>query len=486
MVKKDRGPSQDAGLTMPSEASEKKPSLFTEGELYEICRNGNSHQYLFAWSYLRQFISRKVARRVGFRNSELVPDITQHTLIEVQRFISSNTLTGSFFIVVDLIAQRNITDFLRRERKRKDSEYSLELLLDQNFFDTGFEYGDGIWSPAASDDGGLGKLGAELEFEERLKCLSPIQKELIVRWLDGFSIPEVALSLDISQELALSLFKKAKKRLRESFLVIGLLPSNTNFDIYMHRGLGSESQGRLLQAIKSYRKAIASIPSEYPPSQRSLNHATAKFRIGLCLKRQGKWLDALNIQLDVANVFGREGKPYQKGEAYFQAGELYQIINIYEPALMYYREAYFQYRLVFPPETDSDLLDMARTKRNLPWLGFHLEPPEAEEAWLDRWEANRLYSALPEKAESALTGMARTKRNLGELEFHLNLLEEASLDLKEAKRLYSVLPRIGDYAIVAEISNMISDIESNLRDKGRSHEQASRITAGRNARKVGL
>jgi len=108
-------------------------------------------------------------------------------------------------------------------------------------------------------------------------------------------------------------------------------------------GLKNESKGRWSQAVRCYEKALATVHTEYLPVQRASQSAMVKFRIGVCLKKDGKWSDALRTQHEVASIFSREGMPYWKAEAYFQVSDLYQMMNIYEPALMYYREAYFQY-----------------------------------------------------------------------------------------------------------------------------------------------
>jgi tetratricopeptide (TPR) repeat protein len=89
-------------------------------------------------------------------------------------------------------------------------------------------------------------------------------------------------------------------------------------------------------------------------------------------------------------------------------GHIYQMMNIYDLALLYYGEAYYLYRQA------------------------------AEEA---RDEAAR---------QLAQRGMADAKEALGDLEFRLKVLPQALTDLEEAAKLYITLDMPGKAAIIRQ------------------------------------
>jgi len=132
------------------------------------------------------------------------------------------------------------------------------------------------------------------------------------------------------------------------------------------------------------------------------------FRLGLCLKQAGRWSEALKQQEENVAGYKKLGNLYGKASAYLEIGHIYQMMNIYDLALLYYGEAYYLYR-----------------------QAVEEAPDEA---------ARRL----------AQRGMADAKESLGDLEFQLKVLPKALTDLEEAEKLYTTLEMPGKAAIIRQ------------------------------------
>jgi len=132
------------------------------------------------------------------------------------------------------------------------------------------------------------------------------------------------------------------------------------------------------------------------------------FRLGLCLKQAGRWSEALKQQEENVAGYKKLGNLYGKASAYLEMGHIYQMMNIYDLALLYYGEAYYLYR-----------------------QAVEEAPDEA---------ARRL----------AQRGMADAKESLGDLEFQLKVLPKGLTDLEEAEKLYATLGMPGKAAIIRQ------------------------------------
>jgi len=135
--------------------------------------------------------------------------------------------------------------------------------------------------------------------------------------------------------------------------------------------------------------------------------AEVGFRLALCLKQAGRWTEALKQQETNVAAYKKLDDVMGKANAYMEIGHIYQMMNLYDPALLYYGEAYYLYRQAAEEAGDEDTRQTTRR------------------------------------------GMANAKESLGNLEFQLKLLPGGMTDLEEARALYLDLGMPGKAAIIA-------------------------------------
>jgi tetratricopeptide (TPR) repeat protein len=137
-------------------------------------------------------------------------------------------------------------------------------------------------------------------------------------------------------------------------------------------------------------------------------HTEIGFRLALCLKQDGRWSEALKLQEENAAAYKRLGDLYGKANAYMEMGHIFEMMNIHDPALLYYGEAYYLYRQVAEEAREEDRRRLARR------------------------------------------GMANAKESLGYLEMLLKVLPNAVSDLEEAEQLYMALDMPGKAAVMRQ------------------------------------
>ncbi len=160
-------------------------------------------------------------------------------------------------------------------------------------------------------------------------------------------------------------------------------------------------------AISTYQQACEILGKA--ESDRELARAAEiGFRLALCLKQAGRWTEALKQQQANAATYKKLGDVAGKANAYIEMGHIYQMMNLYDPALLYYGEAYYLYDQAAEEATD---------------------------------ETSR---------QAAQQGMANAKESLGNLEFQLKVLPKGISDLEDARKLYLGLGRSGKAALIAQ------------------------------------
>jgi tetratricopeptide (TPR) repeat protein len=160
-------------------------------------------------------------------------------------------------------------------------------------------------------------------------------------------------------------------------------------------------------AIGIYRQACEILSSA--KSQKELARSSEiGFRLALCLKQAGRWSEALKQQEANIAAYRKLGDSAGKANAYMEIGHIYQMMNLFDPALLYYGEAYYLY--LQAAEKPGD-------------------------------EASR---------RSARHGMANAKESLGNLEFQLKVLPKGGSDLEQARQLYLDLGIPGKAAIIGQ------------------------------------
>ena len=160
-------------------------------------------------------------------------------------------------------------------------------------------------------------------------------------------------------------------------------------------------------AIDAYRQARALLDPD-KGEEELRRYMELGFRLGLCLKQDGRWSEALEQQEENVAGYRKLGDLYGKASAYLEMGQVYQMMNVYDLALLYYGEAYYLYQ-----QTGEEAADEAA--RGL-----------------------------------AQRGMADAREASGTLGFQIKVFPRALTDLKEAEKLYSALGMPGKAAIVRQ------------------------------------
>jgi len=166
----------------------------------------------------------------------------------------------------------------------------------------------------------------------------------------------------------------------------------------LHLAARYERSGHWETAIATYRQARELLGAATTGQERA-RATEVNFRLALCLKQAGAWSEALKLQQENATAYKELGNPQGKANAYMEIGHIYQMMNLFDPALLYYAEAYYLYCQAAAGAGNDD------------------------------------------ERRSAQYGMANAKESLGTLEFQLNLLPQAIPDLQEAQQLYRELDR---------------------------------------------
>jgi len=160
-------------------------------------------------------------------------------------------------------------------------------------------------------------------------------------------------------------------------------------------------------AIDIYRQACELL-SPAKSEKELVRSAEIGFRLALCLKQTGRWSEAIKQQEANIAIYKKLRDLAGKANAYMEMGHIYQMMNLFDPALLYYREAYYLYRQAAEATTDEDV------------------------------------------RRSARHGTANAKESLGNLEFQLKVLPRGVTDLEEAKALYLDLDMPGKAAIIGQ------------------------------------
>jgi len=174
-------------------------------------------------------------------------------------------------------------------------------------------------------------------------------------------------------------------------------------------------------AVESYQEALAFlIPAELPAK---INTHTADicFRFALCLRRAARWSEALDQQKKTCAMYRQLGNLPGKASVYMEMGHIYHLMNVYDLALLYYREAYYLFRAAATEASDRVL----------------------------RWYSTQ--------------GMADSKESSGNLSFQLRLLPQGLNDLREAQQLYLSL------GMPDKVAAIIQTLENAQVAKGVNH-----------------
>jgi tetratricopeptide (TPR) repeat protein len=149
-------------------------------------------------------------------------------------------------------------------------------------------------------------------------------------------------------------------------------------------------------AIEICRQALASLdPARLSDDHR--RYAEISHRLGVCLRLDGQWGQAVEQQEETFRQFKRLRDFYGQGRAYLEIARAYQAMNSYDLAVLYYNDAY------------------------------------------------RLFKRAGDVALAATV-----REEMGNLKYYLRILKPAMTDWEEAARLYEQAGRPGKVAIIRQ------------------------------------
>jgi RNA polymerase sigma-70 factor, ECF subfamily len=167
--------------------------------------------------YLYLLAQRRLGRQI---QSRLDPaDIVQQTLLEAQRDLAAfrGSDEAAFLAWLSRILQHNVSQVFQQhlvsKKRSAHHEYSLdELRL------TGQAIGDSLASEHSTPSQRAMRGEAAVRLAQAIRQLPPDQQEAVrLRHLEGYTLRQIASSLDRSELAAAGLIKRGLQRLRSQF-----------------------------------------------------------------------------------------------------------------------------------------------------------------------------------------------------------------------------------------------------------------------------
>lgn len=146
-------------------------------------------------------------------------------------------------------------------------------------------------------------------------------------------------------------------------------------------------------------------------------YAEVGWRLGICLKKTDRWLEALAVQEENFKAFKKLGELKWEADVYMEIGHLHQLLDNYE------------------------------------------------ESWLHYLDAYRLYSRAND-GKGDKVGMASASEALGTLEFYARMLPQSVKDLKEAHKLYKSL----------DLPDKVASVEKTLKEARKALKEEEPVT----------
>jgi len=174
------------------------------------------------------------------------------------------------------------------------------------------------------------------------------------------------------------------------------------------------------EAEEKLSKALEILSKAEETKELWRTQGTILFMRGFCLRKQERWPEALQDQERSFELFEKLRDHIGEARTLLEIGHLFEVMNTYEDARLYYMDAYSQYRLA------EDKHGMALASENLGRLEYRVRMfPQAIQ---DLEEARTLYISLGERvkatsiesdledAKSSLAYQAAKKEKRGESE----------------------------------------------------------------------
>ncbi|MGK7899028.1 MAG: tetratricopeptide repeat protein [Xenococcus sp. (in: cyanobacteria)] len=168
------------------------------------------------------------------------------------------------------------------------------------------------------------------------------------------------------------------------------------------------------EAFKKFSNALEMISETKNKQELYKQQATILFLRGFCLRKQGFWETALEDQEKSFKLFEKVRDFFNTARVLLETGHLYEVMNNYEPARIYYMDAYRHSRRA------KDKIGMACASEHLGRLEYRVQMfpqavknlEEAKKLYIlmgERAKANAIESDL-EDAKASLVYQANTRR----------------------------------------------------------------------------
>jgi DNA-directed RNA polymerase specialized sigma24 family protein len=378
--------------------------------IYSYCVNKDSPNYENAWNYVNNFVNKRLTRDQQL--ADYKEDLRQDVMVRIYNQINKVDSPEYFFQQIQKILKYTTIDFYRRYNQ-KTQNISLDLIEE---VDDGISKIEELAPIYEDDSGGIESAFIETELLRSLQNkLTPLELQIVEKQFNGANIRNITFSSGLARSQVKRIIEHTRNVVANEIFESTPIPIKSRFQIFYNKAVAEELKDKPKMAIAKYYKALKFISIDFLPFELSPEIAKVKFRIAICSKKLGNWTDALQKQFEAAKVFSQLHMHYWKGEAYYQIADIYQMMNIYDYALLYYREAFFQHREAFE------------------------KVPPAEKTMVRK-------------------AMAKALVPLGKLEFQLNITNPALEHLCKASEIYEVLKKTNEQNEILQIINTLKSI----------------------------
>lgn len=143
--------------------------------------------------------------------------------------------------------------------------------------------------------------------------------------------------------------------------------------VLTHKAAEFEFMRDYEHACEYYQKALDYLHSHKAEEDWHRKFNDAHLMYGTALKKAHRWQESIQVQKEAFNLYSSEGKYSGMARAYFEIGNVYHIMNDFEQARLYYKDAYRLFKRSHrETESPQDLYMSALVKESLGLLEFYL------------------------------------------------------------------------------------------------------------------
>ena len=196
------------GLEVVASAAAEVPDELTDADLVERVRGGDGTAFRGLVERYQERVYTLVYGMV--RNAEDAKDLTQEAFVKAYRKLDSFRLEASFYTWLYRIAMNGAIDHLRRQSRRKETEYDdARAPSEQGEFEA-----DHVKSSPGRD---LERKQLYNRIMDAMETLSPEHRQIVLlREIEGLSYKEIADSLGLAEGTVMSRLFYARKKLQQA------------------------------------------------------------------------------------------------------------------------------------------------------------------------------------------------------------------------------------------------------------------------------